>query len=145
MHLTAWQHDQEPLSVTVPPRLRKSARGRRGVTLIELIVAMTILSIGLLAIVGTSGAIARGLGESRGDNLAAMVAQSRFEELAGTQCTGMTLGQLNTTTTRGVTEKYIVTDAGNNTRLIVDSVSWQTRRGVRRQTFSTLLPCRPNA
>lgn len=120
-------------------------RARRGVTLVELIVAMTILSIGLLAIVGTSGAIARGLGEARGDNLAAFVAQSRFETIAGTTCTGMTLGATKTAETRGVTEKWIVTDGGNNTLLVVDTVSWQTRRGTRRQVFQTLLPCRPGA
>jgi prepilin-type N-terminal cleavage/methylation domain-containing protein len=118
---------------------------RSGVTLVELIVAMTILSVGLLAIVGTSGAIARGLGEARGDNMAAIVAQSRFEEIAGTSCTGMTLGQTKTVETRGVTEKYVITDGGNNTLLVIDTVSWQTRRGTRKQAFQTLLPCRPNA
>lgn len=124
---------------------RRRLSNRSGVTLVELIVAMTVLSIGLLAIVGTSGAIARSLGEARGDNLAAIVAQSRFEQIAGTQCTGMTLGQTTTVTTRGVTEKYVITDGGNNTLLVTDSVSWQTRRGTRMQAFSTLLPCRPNA
>jgi prepilin-type N-terminal cleavage/methylation domain-containing protein len=118
---------------------------RSGVTLVELIVAMTILSVGLLAIVGTSGAIARGLGEARGDNMAAIVAQSRFAEIAGTSCTGMTLGQTKTVETRGVTEKYVITDGGNNTLLVIDTVSWQTRRGTRKQAFQTLLPCRPNA
>lgn len=121
------------------------AATRRGVTLVELIVAMTILSVGLLAIVGTSGAIARGLGEARGDNMAAIIAQSRFETLAGTACPSISLGSSTTTVTRGVTEKWTVTDAGNATLLVVDSVSWQTRKGTRRQAFSTLLPCRPGA
>ena len=125
--------------------MTQSSSNRDGVTLVELIVAMTILSIGLLAIVGTSSGIARGLGEARGDNLAATVAQSRFEEVAGSQCQGMTLGTLKTVTTRGVTEKYIVTDGGNNTLLVRDTVSWMTRRGTRKVAFQTLLPCRPNA
>lgn len=99
------------------------AATRRGVTLVELIVAMTILSVGLLAIVGTSGAIARGLGEARGDNMAAIIAQSRFETLAGTACPSISLGSSTTTVTRGVTEKWTVTDAGNATLLVVDSVS----------------------
>lgn len=124
---------------------RRLVRERAGVTLVELIVAMSILSIGLLAIVGTSGAIARGLGEARGDNLAAIVAQSRFETVAGTTCNGMSLPQSGTTQTRGVTEKWRIEDGGNNTLLVVDTVSWQTRRGTRKQAFQTLLPCRPNA
>ena len=126
-------------------RRRPFSRARRGVTLVELIVAMTILSIGLLAIVGTSGGIARGLGEARGDNLAAIIAQSRFETVAGMTCNGLTLPYGATTVTRGVTEKWRITDGGNNTLLVVDTVSWQTRRGTRKQAFTTLLPCRPNA
>jgi prepilin-type N-terminal cleavage/methylation domain-containing protein len=122
-----------------------AARERKGVTLVELIVAMTILTIGLLAIVGVSGSVARGLGEARSDNLAAILAESRFEKIAGTSCASMTLGTATSETTRGVTESYTITDAGNNTRSIVDVVTWNTRRGTRQATFSTLLPCRPGA
>jgi prepilin-type N-terminal cleavage/methylation domain-containing protein len=120
-------------------------KARRGVTLVELLVAMSLLTIGLLAIVGVSGTISRSLGESRTDNMAATVAQSRFEYLAATACNTLALGTVTQVTTRGVTERYRVTDAGNNTRLIIDSVSWRTRKGTRRQAFSTLLPCRPGA
>src|SRR5438105_3819995 len=120
-------------------------RARRGVTLVELIVALTILSVGLLGIVGVSGGIARSLGEARSDGLAAITAQARFEQLAGTQCSTLTLNTVTEVTTRNVTERYRITDAGNNTRSIIDSVSWTTRRGTRRQAFSSLLPCRPGA
>jgi prepilin-type N-terminal cleavage/methylation domain-containing protein len=122
-----------------------AAKARKGVTLVELLVAMTILSVGLLAIVGVSGGVSRSLGESRGDNLAAVAAQSRFERLAGTACTSLTLNSWLTQTSRGVTEKYRVIDGGNNTRLITDSVSWKTREGTRRAAFTTLLPCRLGA
>jgi prepilin-type N-terminal cleavage/methylation domain-containing protein len=118
---------------------------RRGVTLIELIVAMVILSVGLLAIVGVSAGVSRSLGESRTDNIAALAAQSRFELLAGTACTSLTLNTWITKTSRNVTEKYRTVDGGNNTRIITDSVSWTTREGKRRQAFTTLLPCRVGA
>jgi len=118
---------------------------RSGVTLIELIVAMTILTIGLLAIVGVSGGVSRSLGESRTDNLAALAAQSRFEQLAGTACTSLTLNTWVTKTGRNVTEKYRTIDGGNNILVLTDSVSWTTREGTRRQAFTTLLPCRPGA
>ena len=124
---------------------RTGKTARRGVTLVELLVAMTILTVGLLAIVGVSGGVARSLGESRSDNLAAIAAESRFEKLAGTACSSLTLNTPTTATTRNVTEKFFVTDAGNNTRSVIDSVSWTTRRGTRRLVFTTLLPCRPGA
>lgn len=126
-------------------RRSDAPRVRKGVTLVELLVAMTILSIGLLAIVGVSASVSRSLGESRSDNVAAIYAQSRFEKIAGTACTSLTLNSWTTSTFRNITEKYRVVDGGNNTRLVTDSVSWTTREGTRRQAFSTLLPCRPGA
>jgi Tfp pilus assembly protein PilV len=124
---------------------RRGLRARRGVTLIELIVASTILMTGLLSIVGVSAAVARSLGESRSDALAALAAQSRFETRAGSACTSFSLGTEVKTTTRGIAEAYTVTDAGNNTRLVVDVVSWKTRKFTRTATFQSLLPCRPGA
>lgn len=126
-------------------RIARVRRVRRGVSLVELLVAMTLITIGLLAIVGVSATVSRSLGESRSDNTAAITAQSRFEQLAGTACTSFTLGTVTEVTVRGITERYRITDAGNNTRAIIDSVSWQTREGTRRQAFTTLLPCRPGA
>jgi prepilin-type N-terminal cleavage/methylation domain-containing protein len=120
-------------------------KARRGVSLVELLVALSLLTVGLLAIVGTSGAVARSLGESRADNTAAQVATSRFEFVAGKACTSLTLASPVTVTTRGVTERWVVTDGGNNTRQVIDSISWVTREGTRRQVFTTLLPCRVGA
>jgi prepilin-type N-terminal cleavage/methylation domain-containing protein len=127
------------------PKRTRRLQQRRGVSLVELLVAMTLLVVGLLAIVGVSGSVARSLGESRGDNLAALVAQSRFEKLAGTSCSTVSVGSVTQVATRGVTERFVVNTGANNTLVIIDSVSWQTREGTRRQVFSTLLPCRPGA
>ena len=121
------------------------ARPRRGVTLIELLIAMSILTVGLLAVAGVSGSIARSLGESRNETLAATAAMARLELIAGTQCSSLTLGSVTQVAVRGITERYIVTDNGNNTRLVIDSVSWITRRGTRRAAFTTIFPCRVGA
>jgi prepilin-type N-terminal cleavage/methylation domain-containing protein len=121
-------------------------RPRQGLTLVELIVAMSILSIGLLGIVGVSAGIARSLGEARSDNLAAVAAQSRFELIAGTACNNMAIvGTSGTVTNRNITETFVVANGGNNTISVIDTVTWVTRRGTRRAAFSTLLPCRPGA
>jgi prepilin-type N-terminal cleavage/methylation domain-containing protein len=120
-------------------------RAKRGVTLVELLVAMSLLTIGLLAIVGISASVSRGLGESRRESVAALAAQSRFETLNGTTCTSFSIGTWVTVTNRGVTEKYRITDALNQTRLVEDSVSWQTRKSTRKQFFKTILTCRPGA
>ena len=137
-----------------------SLKNRRGVTLVELIVAVTIIMFGMLTIVGISSTTARSLGESRSDGLAAIAAQSRFEYLASLGCTfsdaglatglsGMTTGSVYEATNRGVTERYkielISSAIGNNTLMIYDTVSWQTRRSTRRQGFQSIIPCRRGA
>lgn len=120
-------------------------RNRRGVTLVELIVAVTILMLGLLSIVGVSAGISRSLGQARSDALAANAAQSRFELLSGTACADLNVGSVTEVTQRGITERYVVTDAGNNTRLLSDTITWVTNRNTRRAAFQTLIPCRPGA
>lgn len=124
---------------------RPAARPRRGVTLIELIVAVTILLVGLLSIVGISASITRSLGQARQESLAAMAAQSRFEQLAGTVCTSLPVGSVQQATSRNITERYVVVDAGNNTRMLYDTVTWKTYRTTRKVAFRTLIPCRPRA
>ena len=132
--------------MTANLRPRRAPRARRGMTLVELIVAMSILTIGLLGIVGVSAGIGRSLGEARADNLAALSAQTRFEIIAGMQCNSMAIvGQSGTVTSRNITERWRIADGGNNTLLVTDSVFWTTRRGQRKQAFRTLLPCRPGA
>ena len=141
-------------------RLHSRLKNRKGVTLVELIVAVTILMFGMLTIVGISSTTARSLGESRSDGLAAVAAQSRFEYLASLGCTfdgagiatglsGLTTGTTYETTQRGVTERYkielISSAIGNNTIMIYDTVSWQTRRITRRQGFQSIIPCRRGA
>jgi Tfp pilus assembly protein PilV len=135
-------------------------RNRKGLSLVELIVAVTILMFGLLTIVGVSSSTARSLGESRSDGLAAQYAQSRFEQLASLQCVfnanliatglyGITTGAVTEVTYRGITERYKVEMApgaiGNNVVIVYDTVSWQTRRTTRRQGFQSLIPCRPGS
>ena len=60
---------------------------RSGFTLIEVVIAVTLLSVGLLALAGTSGLIIRRLAESRGSANAVTLAKSRSESSFAQQCT----------------------------------------------------------
>lgn len=140
--------------------MKSHLKNRKGVTLVELIVAVTIIMLGMLSIVGISSTTARSLGESRSDGLAAIAAQSRFEYLASLGCTfgtngiatglsGMTTGTVYEVTVRGITERYQIallnSAIGTNTLMIYDTVSWKTRRITRRQGFESIIPCRQGA
>jgi len=118
---------------------------RRGITLVELIVAMTILTVGLLGFVASSGYLTRGLSGANSDTVAGVIAQSGLEELAGTACLSLPLNQTQQTVTRGITRRSRVMNNGNNTFRVVDTLSWNARGRSRVATFESIIPCRPGA
>ena len=120
-------------------------RSRRGITLVELIVAITVLTVGILGFVACAGFLTRGLTGASSDTVAALYGQSSIEELAGTACLTIPLNVVKQTTSRGITRRSIVTNNGNNTLAVRDSLSWTTRGGTRRVALQTILPCRPGA
>ena len=125
--------------------LRSSAGRRSGFTLIELVVAITVLTVGILGFVACSGFLTRALSSASSDTVAAVYGQSSIEELAGTACATLPLNVVTETRSRGITRRSRITDNGNNTRAVLDSLSWRTRGVQRRATLRTILPCRPGA
>ena len=126
--------------------LKSALPARRGVTLVELVVSMTILTVGILSFVACAGFLTRSLSGASSDTIAALYGQSAIEELAGTACLTIPLNQVKETVSRGITRRSRVTDNGNNTLAVLDSLSWTNRGGVDRLvTLETILPCRPGA
>ena len=58
----------------------------RGSSLAEVVVAVVLLAVGILALTGTSGAIARMSGLGRHASASAMLAASRLERLRAEPC-----------------------------------------------------------
>ena len=54
---------------------------RQGFTLIEVLVAVTVLGIGILGLVGSSAMVTRMIGRGRTDTMAADVLTSRADQL----------------------------------------------------------------
>jgi prepilin-type N-terminal cleavage/methylation domain-containing protein len=65
---------------------------RSGVSLVEVLVAVVLLSIGLAALVGTDALITRTLGRGRRATGAATLAHGRLERLRATACTVQAAG-----------------------------------------------------
>ena len=124
---------------------RRAPQARRGVTIVELIVAITVLTIGVLGFVACAGFLTRGLSGASSDTVAALFGQSSIEELAGTACLTIPLDQVRETRSRGITRRSRVTNNGNNTLAVLDSLSWSNRGTRRLATLRTILPCRPGA
>ena len=115
----------------------------RGFTLIEILIAIVILSIGVLGMVGTAGLVSRMIGQGKRNTQAATVAMQRMETIRETamstnpRCTALAGG---TATTSGVTETWTVSGTGRSRRIRL-IVVYPTNRGVATDTVNTVVLC----
>ena len=113
-------------------------RNRRGFTLVELVVAIMVISIGIIGLASTAGAVTRQMGGGRRMLIASNVARRRMEWIAAQNCAAVTSG---TATTRGIAETWTVVP-GTRTVQVTLGVTYQTTRGNRNQSYSARIPCR---
>lgn len=104
----------------------RRARGRRGFTIVELIVAMMVLTVGILGLCSTATVVSRLIGGAAQQTIAASVASARFESMRSLQCSAIVSG---TATTRGMNEKWGVTLTGPRLYTVVDTVRYQAAGG----------------
>lgn len=114
-------------------------RRRTGFTLIELLIALVLLNVGLLALVGLAASITRNADDSRFAALASSFAVARLERTASTACGGATSGVDHIAP--GITEQYSDVPAPNNSRVITDSVTYETTRGPKAFVLRTAALC----
>ena len=129
---------------------RAARRDRKGFTLVELMVAMMLLSVGMLALASSSAVVIKQMTEAGSMSVASSVAQTRIEKLRTTMstCTASTAGgavglpaaSTGTATTRGVSESWSVTPMARSAQISV-TVTYYTRRGNRSQTYLSMVPC----
>lgn len=130
------------LSTRRPPRaVGASPRSRRGFALPELIVAMVILTVGILALASTAAGVMKQMRSGNQRALAAVVAQSRLERMRSLQC-----GNLSTSsaTTRGLQENWTIgaMTAGGRAIAVKESVTYVPAAGKKSTLVITgLVPC----
>jgi prepilin-type N-terminal cleavage/methylation domain-containing protein len=110
---------------------------RAGFTLVELMVAMMIFTIGLLAMASTAAVVVRQMGDSSRMGVAAAVAQNQMEQLYAGNCK---IAQSGSSVERGVSIAWTITPATRAATLGV-SVTYQSRRGLRTQTYQSTVAC----
>lgn len=116
---------------------RPATSTRAGFTLVELMVAMLMFTVGLLALASTSTVIVSQMGDSRRMSVAASVAQTRIERLRSGACATTYTGTSNT---RGVSESWTVTPMTRTARIDV-TITYVTRRGLRSQSYRSMMRC----
>jgi prepilin-type N-terminal cleavage/methylation domain-containing protein len=116
---------------------------RAGFTVVEVIVAILILSIGLLGLAGTSAVVTRQMTDGSRRGQAAGLAQTRFDSLASVGgCNS--IGAVGTTvtgkkTTRGVAESWTARRSGDLTVTVTDTV--RVARAKSPLVFESVIRC----
>lgn len=131
--------------------MRRSSASTAGFTLVEILVAIVVLGIGVVALLGSSAMVTRMLGEGKHTTVAVTYAERRLEVLrriarsTTPPCSDAKLAggaTLDTTwaASVGVTEHVRVTALSQGV-LVRDSVVYATPRGSGIVTLRTVISC----
>jgi len=115
-------------------------KDKRGFTIIEVLVAVLVLTVGVLALVGTAGLVTRMVAQGHIDTEASALAAQRFEILRSQRCTAMTSG---TATDGPYTLTWRVGPSVNpRVRAVALAVNQPTMNGRSNRFYSTTIFCR---
>jgi len=113
-------------------------RAQRALTLVEIVVAILIFSVGALALAGTSALMARRISETARATVSTSVARNRLESSLSSPCSALTSG---TEDLLGVRSEWSTTNA-TQFAAVSQHVIYRTQRGVHTDHFITAAPCR---
>ena len=120
---------------------RRAPNKREGMTIIEVIVAMMILTFGLLGMAGFSLTVTKQFKASTKQEAAALMVQSRIDSVASIRCQALAPSgpQTGTLVNLGVTENWVIAD-GNDIKILTDTVTFSPR--TRPLVYRSIIPCR---
>jgi len=125
--------------VRMVTRRRAALKSRGGFTIIELVVAIIIMTVGVLALATGAAGVAKQMRDGNQAALAAVVGQARMETIRSLGCSSLSS---NTATTRGMTEKWNVVWISARARAVTESVTYVPRARVSRTVaWRSVVPC----
>ena len=116
----------------------ETTRRKTGYTLIEVIVALLVFTVGALALAASSAMIARAMATNALRERGARVAASRIE-LVKSECGTAASGSEGL---QQIQSSWSVTRSFNSRMTVIETVSYESPRGPRSQTYRTTLWCR---
>lgn len=121
------------------------SRSRSGFTLVEVLIAVTVLSVGIIALAGNAAMATRMIGRGKSDTQATQLATLKVDSLRARayatdpRCTALVNG---TSTASAVTLSWTVTvPASGIGRNVSVSASYQTPRGAHTEVLTTYIEC----
>jgi len=110
---------------------------RPAFTLVELLVAIVVLTVGLLALAAAAGIVASHVGDGGRLTAAAQVAQSVLDSVSAAPCTAIVGGASRR---EGIEATWTASPDSLATRVEL-TVSSVMRRGIRRDAYRLVAPC----
>jgi prepilin-type N-terminal cleavage/methylation domain-containing protein len=107
-------------------------KSERGFTIVEVIIAVLVLTVGILGLVTTSALVTRMIARGQRSANAANFANKRLELLRVTGCKSQTGGRDTLYTQTGApiaTNAWVFTNATNSHWTIVDTLKYVTSKG----------------
>lgn len=127
---------------------RVAMKCRRGFTVIEVTVAIVVLTVGLLGLVTTAALVTRMLARGQRTAMAATFAQSRLERLRSAACIPAQRADGSDTLSRGSTwvaiNRWAFSGSSSPTtfRVRIVTISKTDRGAIRVDTSESSIPCR---
>jgi Tfp pilus assembly protein PilV len=122
-------------------------RGEAGLTLVEVLVAIVVLTVGLLALVGSWAHIARAIGAGRHATVAAQAAASRLAELHRIAQSSPSCGAVEwrsgADSSHGTALSWRILDVSGPARRVELVVRWRKVSGWSADTILTAVLCAP--
>jgi prepilin-type N-terminal cleavage/methylation domain-containing protein len=119
---------------------------RSGFTLVEVLIAVVVLGIGVVALAGSSAMVTRMIGRGKHETRAAQMAARRIETLRAAglsttpRCTSAAFVSDGPEVTDGMTESWVVPVAGD-LRTITVTVTHPTVKGTHTDLLTTTIEC----
>jgi len=124
-----------------------SARERQGFTIAEVLVAVVMLSVGVMALVGSSAMVTRMVGRGRVSTFAGQLATARVERLrqiatsTPAPCTSVNW-KSDSAVSGAMNEKWEILDDAGNSRRVRITLRYPVARGVAVDTVFTRILCK---
>jgi prepilin-type N-terminal cleavage/methylation domain-containing protein len=124
-----------------------SSRQEQGFTIVEVMLAVVLLAIGVMALVGSSAMVTRMIGRGRESTTVGQIATARAERLrqiaAATSpaCGSAQLVNGTSNPGSGITERWELGPAGGRTRNVLLMYTYRAARTIRTDTMSLTLLC----
>ncbi len=121
-------------------------RSGPGFTLVEVLVALIVLGVGILALTGSLSLVTRMIGRGKVETQAALAASRRLEALrlaaaaTNSRCTSAEFASGGPVSQGRLIESWTVSPTGSP-RLVRVTVSYLTVRGNRSAVLESAIPC----